>query len=102
MYSEITPTEVEERLSNSEKLNLIDVREDDEWESGHIAEAISIPLSLFGERYEELPKEEALILVCRSGARSGRACDFLHAQGYKVANMTGGMLAWNGEVAYGK
>ncbi|WP_336785952.1 rhodanese-like domain-containing protein [Paenibacillus sp. MMO-177] len=102
MYPEITPAEVEERLKNGEKLNLIDVREDDEWEAGHIAEAVSVPLSQFGERYEELPKDQALIMVCRSGGRSGRACDFLHAQGYNVTNMTGGMLVWTGDVAYGK
>ncbi|CAM3151092.1 rhodanese-like domain-containing protein [Paenibacillus lupini] len=102
MYSEITPAEVEERLKSGEKLHLIDVREDDEWESGHIQEAVSLPLSVFGERFGELPKDESLIMVCRSGGRSGKACDFLHAQGYKVTNMTGGMLAWDGEVAYGK
>ncbi|MGO4106752.1 rhodanese-like domain-containing protein [Paenibacillus sp. YAF4_2] len=102
MYSEITPAEVEERLKSGEKLHLIDVREDDEWESGHIQEAVSLPLSVFGERFGELPKDESLIMVCRSGGRSGKACDFLDAQGYKVTNMTGGMLAWTGEVAYGK
>ncbi|MFF2482552.1 rhodanese-like domain-containing protein [Paenibacillus sp. NPDC058071] len=97
----ITPEEVESRLKNSEKLHLIDVREIDEWESGHIKEAVSLPLSELAERYEELDKNAPLIMVCRSGNRSGKACDFLEAQGYNVTNMTGGMLAWQGEVALG-
>ncbi|MFX3635545.1 MAG: rhodanese-like domain-containing protein [Candidatus Pristimantibacillus sp.] len=102
MHNEITPEEVEARLKNGEKLNLIDVREADEWESGHIKEARSIPLSELQERFAELEKGEDLIMVCRSGGRSGKACDFLEEQGYSVTNMVGGMLQWPGEVALGE
>ncbi|WP_042160655.1 rhodanese-like domain-containing protein [Paenibacillus gorillae] len=101
MFPEITPEEVEGLLNEGQQLNLIDVREIDEWESGHIKEASSLPLSELQERVNELDKDADLIIVCRSGNRSGRACEFLQAQGYKVTNMTGGMLQWQGEVEFG-
>lgn len=46
----------------------------------------------------ELEKSKEYIVVCRSGARSGRASQFLENQGYNVMNMTGGMLSWEGRV----
>ncbi|MBM7564701.1 rhodanese-like domain-containing protein [Paenibacillus sacheonensis] len=100
---EITASELETRLREGEKLSVIDVREPDEWESGHIKEAVSIPLSVFVERVGELNGfEEPLYMVCRSGNRSGKACDYLSAQGYEVVNVLGGMLSWPGDVATGK
>ncbi|GGD67594.1 rhodanese-like domain-containing protein [Paenibacillus nasutitermitis] len=99
MNGEITASELETRLREGEKLSVIDVREPDEWESGHIAEAVSIPLSQFVERVGELSDfEEPFYLVCRSGNRSGKACDYLSAQGFEVINMVGGMLSWPGKV----
>ncbi|MBW7453808.1 rhodanese-like domain-containing protein [Paenibacillus sepulcri] len=103
MYGEITASELETRLREGEKLSVIDVREPDEWQSGHIAEAVSIPLSEFVERVGELTDfEEPIYLVCRSGNRSGKACDYLSAQGYEVVNMAGGMLSWPGDVVTGE
>lgn len=103
MYGEIMASELETRLREGEKLSVIDVREPDEWQSGHIAEAVSIPLSEFVERVGELTDfEEPIYLVCRSGNRSGKACDYLSAQGYEVVNMAGGMLSWPGDVVTGE
>lgn len=102
MYPEITAAELENLLKEGKAINLIDVREPDEWQAGHIKEARSIPLSELQERMGELEEGgEEIVLICRSGGRSGKACDFLHAQGYKVVNVTGGMLAWPGAVATG-
>ncbi|MGG4147047.1 rhodanese-like domain-containing protein [Paenibacillus algorifonticola] len=101
MYNEITPEQVEARLNNKEKFHLIDVRELEEWEEGHIAEAAHLPLSEIQERLDELPKDENIIFVCRSGGRSGKVCGFLAPQGYSVTNMTGGMLAWPGAIVTG-
>lgn len=102
MNGEITAAELETRLREGEKLSVIDVRELDEWQSGHIAEARHIPLSEFVERVGELNAlEEPFYIVCRSGNRSGKACDYLTAQGYEAINMVGGMLSWPGEVATG-
>ncbi|UKS30087.1 rhodanese-like domain-containing protein [Paenibacillus sp. HWE-109] len=91
----ILPSEIKERLRSGDKLTIIDVREDEEVAAGMIPSAIHIPLGQLPERLAEIPKTEEVILVCRSGARSGRALGFLESQGYQgLKNMTGGMLEW--------
>ena len=94
---EITPVEVQELLESGEQLNLVDVREDDEVAEGIIPGAIHIPLGEVVERVGELDKSKPYIIICRSGGRSGRATEFLEGAGYDAANMTGGMLEWEGE-----
>ncbi|MDG4656017.1 rhodanese-like domain-containing protein [Ectobacillus antri] len=97
MYKEITPNEVEQ-LRLEKKLSIIDVREDEEVAQGKIPGAAHIPLGELEQRLTEIDKEQEHIMVCRSGARSGRASAFLTEKGYKVKNMSGGMLAWEGEI----
>lgn len=94
---EISAKELEKKLTAGEKLNIIDVREDEEVATGKIPGAKHIPLGEVPERLEELDKNEHYYMVCRSGGRSGNACQFLLQQGYNVTNMVGGMLAWEGE-----
>ncbi len=94
----ITAQEVKQLLADKQQLHLIDVREADEVATGIIPGAQNIPLSLLEFRMHELDKSQEFIIVCRSGARSGRAAEFLDYQGFHVSNMTGGMLAWEGEV----
>ena len=98
MMKEISTTEVQQRLEAGEKLHLIDVREVEEVQAGHISGIVNIPLGLLEFRMHELDKKTPYIMVCRSSARSGQATAFLEAQGYDVTNMVGGMLAWEGEV----
>lgn len=95
---EITAKEVEQKLANGEDLQIIDVREVDEVAAGKIPGITHIPLGLLEFRMNELSKTEPYIMVCRSGGRSGRATQFLADQGFDVTNMTGGMLAWEGEI----
>ncbi|SDC57943.1 Rhodanese-related sulfurtransferase [Terribacillus halophilus] len=95
---EITAKELEQKLVSGEKLSIIDVREDEEVAEGKIPGANHIALGQVPERLNELDKNEHYYMVCRSGGRSGKACEFLIQQGYNVTNMTGGMLAWEGEV----
>jgi rhodanese-related sulfurtransferase len=95
---EITPEELEQKLEAGEKLNIIDVREDEEVEMGKIPGAKHIPLGEIPERLEELDKTEHYYMVCRSGGRSSNACHFLIQNGYNVTNMIGGMLSWEGEM----
>ncbi|ALS23733.1 rhodanese domain-containing protein [Paenibacillus naphthalenovorans] len=97
---EMKPQEVKQRLERGEALTILDVREDNEWESGHIPGARHIPLGLLGQRHTELDPEKETIVVCRSGNRSGLACEMLESFGYKVMNMPGGMMEWTGEVEY--
>jgi len=95
---EITMKELAEKLKNGEKLNMIDVREDEEVAQGKIPEARHIPLSELPERVNELDKNQPYYMICRSGGRSGQACSILKAQGYDVVNVAGGMLDWEDEV----
>lgn len=95
---EISVMEVQQALEQGQAINLIDVREVDEVESGHIPGIIHIPLGLLEFRMHELNKDEPYVMVCRSGGRSGSATHFLESQGFDVSNMVCGMLAWNGEV----
>ncbi|TKI59501.1 rhodanese-like domain-containing protein [Lysinibacillus mangiferihumi] len=95
---EITAKEVQQALANGQMLKIIDVREVDEVQAGHIPGVMNMPLGLLEFRMHELNKDEPYIIVCRSGARSGRATQFLASQGFDVTNMVGGMLAWEGEV----
>ncbi|TLS38749.1 rhodanese-like domain-containing protein [Pseudalkalibacillus caeni] len=99
---DINPETVEKRLQDNEQFQLIDVRETNEYEEGHIPGIKLIPLSDFENRYQEIDPAKEVVMVCRSGGRSGKASDFLAANGYEnVKNMVGGMLAWNGEVERG-
>lgn len=96
--NEITAKELEQKLVAGEKLNIVDVRENEEVAVGKIPGAKHIPLGQVPERLEELDKNEHYYMVCRSGGRSGNACQFLIQNGYNVTNMVGGMLDWEGEM----
>jgi rhodanese-related sulfurtransferase len=95
---EITASEVQERLEAGEILNIIDVRESEEVAEGHIDGIIHIPLGELQERIDDLDKDKEYFLVCRSGARSGKAASYLESVGFKVTNILGGMLTWKGKV----
>ncbi|MBK9178551.1 MAG: rhodanese-like domain-containing protein [Acidimicrobiales bacterium] len=73
---------------------LVDVREPDEWHAGHAPGAVHVPLGQLGQRLGELPADTRLVMVCRSGNRSGRATDALVKHGYDAVNLVGGMQAW--------
>jgi rhodanese-related sulfurtransferase len=74
---------------------ILDVREQSEYDAGHIPGVTLIPLNDVPNRLNEIPKDKPVIVTCRSGNRSGQATDFLRQQGYtNVHNMTGGINAW--------
>jgi rhodanese-related sulfurtransferase len=73
---------------------LLDVREQSEWDAGHSPLAHLIPLSELGSRFGEIPRDEPVLVVCRSGARSLRATNALVGAGFDAVNVSGGMLAW--------
>lgn len=105
MYAELTTEELRGKIAAGENVNLVDIREPDEWQDGHIKEARSIPLSELLERVHELYRDgqddQEVVLICRSGGRTSRACEYLTVHGYSVVNVLGGMLSWQGEVEYG-
>jgi len=97
-YGTITPEEVKSRLMSGESLNVIDVREAEEVAEGMIPGAKHIPLGELPYRHHEIPQTEEIIMVCRSGHRSGKACEYLQMLGFTgLKNMVGGMLAWNAD-----
>jgi rhodanese-related sulfurtransferase len=73
--------------------SLIDVREQWEWDAGHAPTATLIPMSELGNRLEELPEGEILV-ICHSGMRSARVVEALTELGHEAVNVTGGMMAW--------
>jgi rhodanese-related sulfurtransferase len=93
----ITPEELQEKLEQGEKLELVDVRENEEVAQGMIPGAKHIRMMEIPENLEYFDKDKEYIFICRSSARSGNVCHYLQDQGYKVRNMIGGMLNWSGE-----
>ena len=74
---------------------VLDVREQWEYDEGHIPGVTLIPMGEVSSRLGEIPTDKEVIVTCRSGNRSGQITDFLRQQGYdNVHNMTGGILAW--------
>ena len=89
---------------HAEGVPIIDVRQPDEYVSGHVPGAVLIPLADVPERVEDFPDDRPVYVICRSGARSARAVEFLLGQGLDATNIAGGTLAWvasGGEVNEG-
>jgi sulfur-carrier protein adenylyltransferase/sulfurtransferase len=98
---EISVTELQKRLDEGAPLTLIDVREPYEWDIGNLGPqgARLIPLGELAERFAEIENQGEVIVYCRSGARSGRAVEFLRERGFAGAlNLAGGILAWSDEI----
>lgn len=95
MYNSIFIDEFDQK-EKKEKLSVLDVREADEYQRGHIPSSVNVPLSELARRTDELDKTAELYVICQSGARSAMACDFLSRQGFSVVNVMGGMSAWRG------
>ena len=74
---------------------LLDVREDDEWAAGHAPGARHIPLRELGARTAEIPQDEVIYVVCRTGNRSSRAAQALSGAGWQAVNVAGGMQDWS-------
>ncbi|MHB8246682.1 MAG: rhodanese-like domain-containing protein [Acidimicrobiales bacterium] len=91
-FGSIGPREAAEALK--EGALLLDVREKGEWDSGHIAGAVHIPLGQLGRRAGELSADAKVIAVCQSGMRSSKAAEHLARAGHDVTNLAGGMNAW--------
>jgi rhodanese-related sulfurtransferase len=88
----VLPQDVSKRRS---ELHILDVREQDEWDAGHIDGAQHVPLGELGRRLAEVPKDQVVVAVCRSGSRSDRAAKGLRASGYDAENLDGGVTAWS-------
>jgi adenylyltransferase/sulfurtransferase len=96
---EIDPVAVKARLDSGEDLQLIDVREPQEYQICHIPQARLIPLGELPKRLHELDRSRPIVVHCKTGGRSAKAADLLRQNGFTgVLNMTGGILAWSDKV----
>jgi len=86
---------VEEFRRDQAAYHLLDVREDDEWQAGHIDGAQHIPLGELGDRLGELPAGATIVAVCRTGVRSGAAVRGLRQIGWQAENLEGGVADWS-------
>jgi len=81
--------------ADAQSIRVIDVRQPTEVAAGTVPNAEAMPMHTIPLRIHELDKNEKLVLVCRSGARSAQACAFLQQQGYdEVYNLRGGIMGW--------
>jgi len=76
---------------------LLDVREPDEWHAGHVVDARWIPMDAVAARQDELPTDEQLVVVCKSGGRSRKVVAALVQAGYDAASVVGGLKAWEAQ-----
>ncbi|MDP4164871.1 MAG: rhodanese-like domain-containing protein [Bacillota bacterium] len=89
----------EEFKEGYRKAQLIDVREPNEFEAGHIMGSRNIPLSQMKLRAKEIRTDLPVYLYCQSGLRSGRAGQYLYRRGYKnLSHLKGGFKQWSGKV----
>ena len=95
---EITPTELAARLAGG-TVDLIDVREPHEWDSGHVEGARLIPLGQLAAAIAGLDPARPVVVMCRSGGRGTTAARQLRAAGFSdVRNLAGGMTRWSSEI----
>ena len=91
---QVSADELKQRLPSND-LVVVDVRNDNEWQEGHIAEAIHIPLGQLAQRVNELAASDNIVVHCQGGSRSAIAASLLQKLGRKnVANLTGGYRRW--------
>ena len=90
----LNAVELSEKLKNGKRPLVVDVRQPEEYRTGHIAGSKLIPLGDLGKRIKELPKDQEIICVCASGSRSRSATKLLVEAGYNAFDMKGGMFMW--------
>lgn len=93
MPSTITVQQASEQFANG--AFLLDVREPSEWNEAHVDGAVLIPLGELSARVSEIPTDQDVLVICRSGNRSGQARDILRAAGLpRTTSINGGINAW--------
>ena len=100
MYEQITPEEAKKIMDSGEEYIILDTREQDEFDEGHIAGAILIPYTEIENKAEEMlhDKDKLILVYCRSGRRSKIASESLAKLGYTNVKEFGGIIDWPYEV----
>lgn len=98
-YRNISSEEAKQLIDNKEVV-VLDVRTPEEYQEGHISNAKLIPLQELENKLNDLNKEEAYLVVCRSGNRSTQASEILTNNGFdSIYNLSGGMNSWSYKIA---
>jgi len=92
----VNAVELNEKLKAPKRPFVVDVRQPEEFRTGHIISAKLIPLGELSQRMNELPKDREIVCVCATGSRSRSATKMLVDAGYNAINMNGGMMVWSG------
>jgi len=95
---EINAKEVKKKFDNKENFILLDVREDNEIDIASISPHTHIPMGEIPNRFHELDKDKPHVVMCHSGVRSARVCNYLIEMGYDVVNFAGGIESWSSEI----
>lgn len=100
MIEEISATDLKRRMDAGENIQLIDVRQPEEWAFAKIEGARLIPLGEILSRMGEIDESRETVLHCKMGMRSARAIEALQREGFKgeIKNLKGGITAWSNEV----
>ena len=97
---EMTATELKQRLDNGDDIQIIDVREDNEYAFARIPNSKHIPLAQVLNRMNEIDPNRETVVHCKMGGRSARAIEALQRSGFqgKLINLKGGIIGWSNEV----
>ena len=94
-YGDLTVEQAKSLIDSNPALVILDVRSQEEYDSGHLEGAILIPVDELGTRLDELSPDEDLLVYCRTGNRSSNAVNILQANGFtKIYHMKDGITAW--------
>jgi len=98
MVNEIAPVALKARLTEQNAPVVLDVREDWEREIAALPGTLHIPMNQVSARLAEIPRDRDVVVMCRSGGRSLKVAGYLQGMGFRVANLTGGIVAWARDV----
>lgn len=91
---DVPEIDVDELQALGAEVNLIDVRQPDEFEEFRVPGAVLVPLGELAERVDEVPTDGPVYLICHSGGRSRKAAEALRGRGIDAVNVAGGTQAW--------
>jgi rhodanese-related sulfurtransferase len=89
----VTVSELKSVMDDDDAV-VVDVREPNEYDAGHVPGASLMPLAMVPLKHSELPRDKTIYLICQTGGRSFTAASWLAQQGYDVRNVTGGTSDW--------
>ncbi|OFW78126.1 MAG: hypothetical protein A2201_05060 [Alicyclobacillus sp. RIFOXYA1_FULL_53_8] len=92
---EISAVDMKSILFGYNRVQIVDVREVDEYRDGHIEGSTLIPLGILPYRVDTLKRDQPVVLVCRSGNRSAQACQILRDRGFDAVSLRGGLTNWH-------